>query len=365
MVNNRKKRMVALATTAVLLSSSAIYAAPTTKTLKATFNGIRISYNGQIKTDEKEPFIVDNTTYVPLRMVAELVGKTVKWDAQNKQIIITDNGSSTTSNALYEQAQQQISTLTAQLAQKSLEIAQLKQEKTALEEQIKTLQNSKSSSKNKDLSDLEDQIIEDYEEYKNIEFDIQLSGNSSKISLKIKVDLDDYKRAWNKLTQKDIQNYIEDICDDIWDTYDSAKIEGYIYDTDSRDYLVEFKSDSKKKLKFTFDNVSDTLEDLEKDLYSYYKDYLPGIRLSSIELSGDRDDIVYEVRIDYREYKDEWKALLDSEITRLMSKIYNEIEDEFRDADIEGYIYTKSNKDLMFKYYRNSSGSDRSDRYYP
>ncbi|MDK2787350.1 MAG: hypothetical protein PWP07_575 [Epulopiscium sp.] len=350
MVNNRKKRMVALATTAVLLSSSAIYAAPTTKTLKATFNGIRISYNGQIKTDEKEPFIVDNTTYVPLRMVAELVGKTVKWDAQNKQIIITDNG---------------ISTLTAQLAQKSLEIVQLKQEKTALEEQIKTLQNSKSSSKNKDLSDLEDQIIEDYEEYKNIEFDIQLSGNSSKISLKIKVDLDDYKRAWNKLTQKDIQNYIEDICDDIWDTYDSAKIEGYIYDTDSRDYLVEFKSDSKKKLKFTFDNVSDTLEDLEKDLYSYYKDYLSGIRLSSIELSGDRDDIVYEVRIDYSEYKDKWKALSDSEITRLMSKIYNEIEDEFRDADIEGYIYTKSNKDLMFKYYRSSSGSDRYDRYNP
>ena len=74
-MNNSKKRLIALATTAVFCFSSAIYAAPTTKTLNAIFNGIKISYNGQIKTDEKEPFIVDNTTYVPLRLVAELVGK--------------------------------------------------------------------------------------------------------------------------------------------------------------------------------------------------------------------------------------------------------------------------------------------------
>ncbi|NLK97723.1 MAG: copper amine oxidase N-terminal domain-containing protein, partial [Epulopiscium sp.] len=65
-MNNSKKRLIALATSAAFCFSTAtaIYAAPTTKTLNAIFNGIKISYNGQIKTDEKEPFIVDNTTYV-------------------------------------------------------------------------------------------------------------------------------------------------------------------------------------------------------------------------------------------------------------------------------------------------------------
>lgn len=344
MVNNRKKRMVALATTAVLLSSSAIYAAPTTKTLKATFNGIRISYNGQIKTDEKEPFIVDNTTYVPLRMVAELVGKTVKWDAQNKQIIITDNG---------------ISTLTAQLAQKSLEIAQLKQEKTALEEQIKTLQSKQASTS--DLDELEEQLMEDYEEYEDIEFDIQLSGNEDKITVKIRVDLDDFYKEWNKLSEKDIKNYIEDICDDIWDAFKDAKITGYIYDTDAKEDVVEFKSNSKQKLEFDFLENTD-LADLEDDLNYDYKNYFSDIRLT-IELDGDNKDIVYEVRVDYKEYGEEWDDLSNSQIQKLMSNIYDDIEDEFPNADIEGYVYTTSNKTKLAQYWRTSSGSDRFERF--
>lgn len=355
-MNNSKKRLIALATSAAFCFSTAtaIYAAPTTKTLKALFNGIKISYNGQIKTDEKEPFIVDNTTYVPLRLVAELVGKNVTWDGVNKQIAITDNGPSTSDQA------QQISTLTAQLAQKSFEIAQLKQEKAALEQQIKTLQENQKNTTT-DLSKLEEQLIKDYEEYKNIEFDIQLSGNKDKITLKIKVDLDDFARAWSKLSQKDIEKYIQDICDDIWDSFKDAKIEGYIYDTDAREDVVEFKSDSKQKLKFDFVGNTD-ISDLEDELNYDYKNYFTGIRLS-VELDGDKKDIVYEVRIDYNAYGDEWDDLTDSQIRNFMSEIYDDIEDEFPGADIEGYVYTSSNKTMLAKYYRSSSGSHRFERF--
>jgi len=354
-MNNSKKRLIALATSAAFCFSTAtaIYAAPTTKTLKALFNGIKISYNGQIKTDEKEPFIVDNTTYVPLRMVAELVGKNVTWDGVNKQILITDNGPSSSDQA------QQISTLTAQLYQKSLEIAQLKQEKLALEEQIKTLQSKQASTS--DLDELEEQLMEDYEEYEDIEFDIQLSGNKDKITVKIRVDLDDFYKEWNKLSEKDIKNYIEDICDDIWDAFKDAKITGYIYDTDAKEDIVEFKSDSKQRLSFDFLENTD-LADLESELYSKYKNELPDIRLSSVELDGDKKDISYEVRIDYDNYENEWKALKDNEIKYFMADIYDDIEDEFPNADIEGYIYTSSNRTILAKYYY-SSGSDKFYRY--
>lgn len=354
-MNNSKKRLIALATSAAFCFSTAtaIYAAPTTKTLKALFNGIKISYNGQIKTDEKEPFIVDNTTYVPLRMVAELVGKNVTWDGVNKQILITDNGPSSSDQA------QQISTLTAQLAQKSLEIAQLKQEKAALEEQIKTLQSKQASTS--DLDELEEQLMEDYEEYEDIEFDIQLSGNEDKITVKIRVDLDDFYKEWNKLSEKDIKNYIEDICDDIWDAFKDAKITGYIYDTDAKEDVVEFKSNSKQKLEFDFLENTD-LADLEDDLNYDYKNYFSDIRLT-IELDGDNKDIVYEVRVDYKEYGEEWDDLSDSQIKKLMSNIYDDIEDEFPNADIEGYVYTTSSKTKLAQYWRTSSGSDRFERF--
>ena len=75
----RSKRLfIALVATAIFLSTAtALYASPVVKTIRAQFLGIRFSYNGKIvNPGANEPFIVDQTTYVPIRMVGELVGKT-------------------------------------------------------------------------------------------------------------------------------------------------------------------------------------------------------------------------------------------------------------------------------------------------
>ena len=69
---------------------------------------------------------------------------------------------------------------------------------------------------------------------------------------------------------KRYRKYIQDICDDIWDSFKDAKIEGYIYDTDAREDVVEFKSDSKQKLKFDFVGNTD-ISDLEDELNYDYK----------------------------------------------------------------------------------------------
>lgn len=364
MIQNRKKRILALATSAMLCLSttSAIYAASTFKNLKAEFPGIKISYNGQVKTGEKEPFIVDSTTYVPIRMVGELVGKAVSWDGATKQILITDGGSSSTSTPAQSQ---QVSQLTAQLAQKDIELIRLKQEKAALEQQIETLKTEKDRKSNTDLDldELEDQLIDDYGKYKSIKFDIELRGDEDDIDVRIKVDLDDYSRYWSRLSEKDIESFIKDICDDIWDVYDDADIEGYIYDTDDREYLIEFESDSRQRLSFDYAKGID-IADLESDINYDFKNYFKDFRVS-ILVDGDEDEVDYEVRVDYKDYEDEWDALSNSQIRNFLSAIYDDIEDEAPDADIRGYVYTSSNRELLAEYWRTSSGSDRFERYNP
>ena len=52
------------------------------------FSNIKIVVDGkELKTD-KEPFIYEGTTYLPVRAVGEAVGKNVTWDAASKTVIL-------------------------------------------------------------------------------------------------------------------------------------------------------------------------------------------------------------------------------------------------------------------------------------
>ncbi|GGG18248.1 stalk domain-containing protein [Paenibacillus abyssi] len=64
------------------------YAATKTATLNAVF-GVKLVQNGIDKTPKgKEPFIVDGTTYVPLRTAADILDVPVTWDGKNSAVII-------------------------------------------------------------------------------------------------------------------------------------------------------------------------------------------------------------------------------------------------------------------------------------
>jgi len=92
---NKKRNMVILASALVLSATvmvNSTYAQQATKTLKAIYNNIKIVYNGTTITanTNAEAFTIDGTTYVPLRMAGEALGKAVQWDPVNKQIMFTD-----------------------------------------------------------------------------------------------------------------------------------------------------------------------------------------------------------------------------------------------------------------------------------
>ncbi len=105
---HRLKDMVLGAIVATLIVGVAptAFAKVSKMNIPVSFNNIKVVIDGkELKTD-KEPFTYEGITYLPVRAVAEAVGKDVKWDsttqtvtlsgvkdaAENKDIQTTANG---------------------------------------------------------------------------------------------------------------------------------------------------------------------------------------------------------------------------------------------------------------------------------
>jgi hypothetical protein len=185
------------------------FASGSKKMLEAWYMNVKIVSNGQQVYTDIEPFIVDGTTYVPVRMIANIFNKDVQWDQANYTVYISDKPG------------QNVNYLNMMLQMKDNEIKNLEDKIKKLEEKDKV----------SDIDDLEEQLNDDYGKYKNVNFDISLSGDKKDITVKIEFDYKKDKSAWNKLTTKNITSYLQDICDDILDEFPKADIEGYFRDS--------------------------------------------------------------------------------------------------------------------------------------
>lgn len=64
-----------------------------TVTREAVWRGIGITLDGAaLDTGEAEPFIIDGTTYLPVRAIAEALGLEVGWDGASSTVILTTPG---------------------------------------------------------------------------------------------------------------------------------------------------------------------------------------------------------------------------------------------------------------------------------
>ncbi|MBB6215613.1 hypothetical protein HNQ80_001702 [Anaerosolibacter carboniphilus] len=340
MVRGRKKitLSVSILCMVLLLFSSTGYADQVKKTVDAWYSNIKIVANGTEVAMSEEPFIVNGRTYVPVSAIANIFNKDIQWNGAESKVIINDKPDAT------------VALLNARLNQKDLIIAEL-------EKKVKDLEanGSRSSSKSGDLDDLEDQLNDDYGKYEDIKFKITLDGDEDDIEVEIYVDLDDYEDEWEDLSTSDVRSYLQDIVDDILDEFEDADIEGFIEDEDSGDTLVEFTVDSDGDVEVDFsDSNSDVdLDDLEDQLNDDYAEYFDDIKLA-IELDGDEDDITFDVNFNYYKYEEEWDDLSTSKINTFMKKIYEDILDEFDDADIEGTVYDTYNKKTLGTYTKSS-----------
>lgn len=58
-------------------------------TIPVSYKNIKIVIDGQELKTDKEPFIYDGTTYLPVRAVGEAVGKTVGWDGAANTVTLS------------------------------------------------------------------------------------------------------------------------------------------------------------------------------------------------------------------------------------------------------------------------------------
>lgn len=56
--------------------------------IPVTYNNIKVLIDGKQLLTDKEPFIYDGTTYLPVRAVGEAVGKDVSWDGKTNTVLL-------------------------------------------------------------------------------------------------------------------------------------------------------------------------------------------------------------------------------------------------------------------------------------
>lgn len=95
-MKKRLQGLVAGLVSGVLLTTGVTYAANTTTLNDVLMNGIRIVLDGEelepkdANGNRVEPFIYNGTTYLPVRAVAEALGKPVYWDGPEFTVYLGD-----------------------------------------------------------------------------------------------------------------------------------------------------------------------------------------------------------------------------------------------------------------------------------
>lgn len=103
----RLKDMVcgAVVASMVLGSGTVAFAKVANMNIPVSFSNIKIIVDGKQLSTSKEPFTYNGTTYLPVRAVAEAVGKDVTWDGATKTVYLGEkpqNTTPTTSNQTKE-----------------------------------------------------------------------------------------------------------------------------------------------------------------------------------------------------------------------------------------------------------------------
>lgn len=345
--------IAAIAISAIIFSSAAMAAGGSMKNIKAYFNGIKIYVDGKQQADTPEPFIYDNVTYVPIRLVSTALGASVSWDAGKNAVVIS---SRTEAN---QALQQQIADLKNQLAQKDSQITQLTQQNSYLQIRVSDLEASLKNQTSKNsvnaAKDLEDYLYDEYSKWKSMEFDYDVDGDEDDLEVTIGIDLSDYKSKWNSTSQSSIESWLNDIFDYVQDEYPDADFSGTIEDTDEDKTLVKFSS-SGSKLTVTFKYSAYDFDDLEDELNDEFGDNLDdysskfGSMTADISIDGDEDDeeIYITITVDTSEYGNEWSAVKETSYAeRWIKDIVNYVLDEFDDYDISGEVENQNNRTMV------------------
>jgi len=338
-MNNKRNRRIAMIIAVLMLTmafSTTGFAAWMTKSIEASYRNITIWVNGEMKQARDangviiEPFIVDGTTYVPIRGISQLLGYEVNFDQTNYRIDI--KGSATDPSLQY------------QLYLKDARIAELEAQLQALEDTETDIEGLEKEINDKftridrlvSISEIE------LKEYKNY-LEVRIYVN-----LRTSADISD----WNEvLDDGEVKSFIEDIVEyieDNYDEYDVEDIEGFVEDKYDNEELVTFTTNSRGVVSLSGSSSSSnsSLSDLQKYLNDQYVGY-DGVL--EVKAYGSTTGTVL---VDVFVYKRDWDRLGSGDQDKLMDDIIDDVLDDFPKVSIDGVIIDDdTNKTLdTFKY---------------
>ena len=305
-------------------SGTFLNAASITKTLKAAYGNIAVSYNGQAKTLSSQPFIVDGTTYVPLRAVGEIMGATVNW--ANNTVYITNASTSTVSSD-------------QELAAKNFEIASLKQRLDAANKELETYKGTGTAGSNlttaaisRTLTEIKDEYDFDY----SVEWTFDLRIVSSRLELTVSYDSRYDSSDFAKITESQRRQFIKEICYDIAALHKDTEIRGVLKDSRGDTEVATFrytKNGSYTYEQASYYSFSDFSRRLERD-YTVINTTGFSIPIRYIEISEKNGGLVFTLTTEFTTtaQRDNWNSLTASaeiELERVFYNIKRDIEREY------------------------------------
>jgi len=327
-------------------------AAPIKKTLGVWFGSIIIKYNDSDITAKVSPVVINGSTYLPIRNMADLFNKDIKWNKQTNSVLLSDKTDSSVAALNL-----QITDLKNQLSSKDIYTQSLLQKINVLEGNSNST-SSDSSSSLISITDLQDNLNDDYDSYKNADFEISLSGDESSVVISIKTNTNN----WFDISTTNQEKYLQDIVNDILDEYENASITGKVKDGSTS--LIKFTVTSDGDINIDSSSIISNLKTtLNSKLKSDYLGTLTGIDNNDLEIvvEGDFDKLTFSVNLNLNTYQSKWDALSSSDIKSFMENIYDYISDKnnFEEAEVLGYFYDTAGKDNLAKLYNDGDSFKR------
>lgn len=331
-----------------------------TKTLKATYNNIKVTFNGDYKQPANEPFLINGAVYVSLRDAGQMTGNAVNWDSSSKTVQISNSNTGNSVSA-------------TELANKNLEIANLKSQVNQLQEKLDKVEKEEVKVEDAHLTESAiketlDELKDDYDNKYKIRWDLDLEEKKGNLVLTATFDSRRYDSEFEKLDEDDLEDFMEDMSKDIAAYHKGVKIEGTIYDKHEREDILTSTYDAKGNFSADTKTTTYTLNNYAKTLKSRYRRFptlnfegLTGnISVDSIQLdmNSRQDNITFLIGVKLSaDEKSSWIKMVNavndnysvfkkSKLDTLENQLYDiadDILDEFDIDTVSGAIYDISN----------------------
>ena len=265
MNNYKKDLLIALASLLIIvLGAVSVYGASNVSTVLQAYTGVKIVYNGTTLTSESQPYIINNTTYVPIRMLMNQFGKDISWDAANQLVIINNSAAEIDKDKQIADLQNQITALNAQVngletalgnadtAIRSIDDALNKYSKTTNTTTITEVNTAATISDLKsNLNNYFGTAGNDYFSDDGISTTINLSGDTNDLVYTIKLDFSNSKSYSNltEVSQSKLKSLMVALKSQIsagvsGTDYADANLTGKLIDNDNSGYYVKYDGSS-------------------------------------------------------------------------------------------------------------------------